>query len=82
MKDQNCCMYLQDKVSSNKKLSKSLYIALRAKIVDLMYGGFSNYFVQKLIDNLSKKHIEEIINAIIALLYWDLTHMARESFKS
>ena len=66
VKDQNCCMYLQDKVSSNKKLSKSLYIALRAKIVDLMYGGFSNYFVQKLIDNLSKKHIEEIINAIIA----------------
>lgn len=66
VKEQNCCMFLQDKVSTNKKLAKSLYIALRAKIVDLMYGGFSNYFVQKLIDNLSKKHIEEILNAIIA----------------
>lgn len=66
VKDQKCCMYLQEKVTNNKKLAKSLYIALKGKIIDLMYGGFSNYFVQKLIDNLPRKIIEDILKSVIS----------------
>ena len=34
--------------------------------IDLMYGGFSNYFVQKLIDNLPRKIIEDILKSVIS----------------
>lgn len=66
VKDQKCCMFLQEKVTGNKKLAKSLYITLKGKLIDLMYGGFSNYFVQKLIDNLPRKIIEDIIKSLIS----------------
>ena len=65
VKNQKACMFLQEKLNNNKLFSKNLYISIKDKIVDLMYGGFSNYFVQKLIENLPLKYIEEILNQII-----------------
>ena len=66
VKNQKACMFLQEKVNNNKLFAKNLYISIKDKIVDLMYGGFSNYFVQKLIENLPLKYIEEILNQIIS----------------
>ena len=66
VKNQKACMFLQEKVNNNKLFAKNLYISIKDKIVDLMYGGFSNYFVQKLIENLPLKNIEEILNQIIS----------------
>lgn len=64
-KDQSACLLLQSKLDEHSEMAEMFYINLKDKIIDLMYGGFSNYFCQKLIDKLSLKKVEEIIIRII-----------------
>lgn len=64
-KDQKACLLLQSKLDDHSEMADMLYNNLKDRIIDLMYGGFSNYFIQKLIDKLAIKQIEEIIIQII-----------------
>lgn len=41
------------------------------KMIDLCYDAFGNYFIQKVIENLSDKHIDDVLNIVMAILIVD-----------
>ncbi len=66
-KNQTGCRFLQRKIDENPKISSELiYPIISDKIRELTLDSFGNYFIQKIIEQLSINQINEILNGQIS----------------
>ncbi len=62
-KNQTGCRFLQRKIDENPKISSELiYPIISNKIRELTLDSFGNYFIQKIIEQLTINQIKEILN--------------------
>ena len=62
-KNQTGCRFLQRKIDENPKISREyIYPIISDKIKDLSLDSFGNYFIQKIIEQLTINQINEMIN--------------------
>ena len=66
-KNQTGCRFLQRKIDENPKISSELiYPIISDKIRELTLDSFGNYFIQKIIEQLSINQLNEILNGQIS----------------